>query len=92
MQSIGSTRGFFGCIHSSLITAALVVGTMALPGNASAQAAPTASNPMTAAETPTMAAHAGEPTSLRDLVQEAEQKNVTAFSYQYLRTPAHDRD
>ena len=75
MQSTGSTRGFFGCTHSSLIIAALVVRTMALAGIASAQAAPTASNPMSMAETPTMDTHAGAPTSLRDLVQEAEQKN-----------------
>jgi outer membrane protein, heavy metal efflux system len=75
MQPIGSSRGLFGCTHSLLITAALVVGTMALAGKASAQAAPIASNPMSAAETPTMATHAGAPTSLHDLVQEAEQKN-----------------
>ncbi len=75
MQSIGSTRGFFGCIHGSLITAALVVGTMALAGKASAQTTPTASNPMSTAETPTMTMQAGAPSSLRELVQEAEQKS-----------------
>jgi len=63
MQSIGSSRGFFGCIRSSLIRATLILGTMAL---ASAQEPPSS---------PTMGAHAGAPTSLRDLVQEAEQKN-----------------
>ena len=63
MQSIGSSRGFFGCTRSSLIRATLILGTMAL---ASAQEPPSS---------PTMAAHAGAPTSLRDLVQEAEQKN-----------------
>src|SRR5439155_16258085 len=63
MQSIGSSRGFFGCIRSSLIRATLILGTMAF---ARAQEPPSS---------PTMAAHAGAPTSLRDLVQEAEQKN-----------------
>ena len=37
MQSIGLSRSFFGCTRSSLITAALVVGTLALAGNVSAQ-------------------------------------------------------
>src|SRR5438445_8657757 len=63
MQSISSSRGFFGCTRSSLIRATLILGTMAL---ARAQEPPSS---------PTMAAHAGAPTSLRDLVQEAEQKN-----------------
>ena len=75
MQSIGSSRGFFGCIHSSLITAALVVGTMVLAGNVSAQDQPSPSKPASMPEPPTMAAHAGASTSLRELVQEAEQKN-----------------
>src|SRR5258707_7906467 len=63
MQSITSSRGFFGCTRSSLIRATLILGTMAF---ARAQEPPSS---------PTMAAHAGAPTSLRDLVQEAEQKN-----------------
>jgi cobalt-zinc-cadmium efflux system outer membrane protein len=75
MQSIGSTRGFFGCTHRSLITATLVVGTVALAGNAIAQEQPSPSKPTATAESPTMAEHGGAPTSLRDLVQEAEQKN-----------------
>ena len=64
MQSITSSRGFFGCTRSSLIRATLILGiTVAL---ASAQEPPSSS---------TMAAHVGAPTSLRDLVQEAEEKN-----------------
>src|SRR5207302_4603877 len=63
MQSTGSSRGFFGCTRSSLIRATLILGTMAF---ARAQEPPSSS---------TMTAHAGAPTSLRDLVQEAEQKN-----------------
>ena len=41
MQSIGLSRSFFGRTRISLITAALVVGTMALVGNAIAQEQPT---------------------------------------------------
>ena len=75
MQSIGSSRGFFGCTCSSLITAALVVGTMVLAGTVSAQDQPSPSKPASMPESPAMATHAGVPTSLRDLVREAEQKN-----------------
>ncbi len=75
MQPIGLSRGFFGRTHSSLITAALVVGTMALVGNAIAQEQPTPSKPAATAESSTMAEHGAAATSLRDLVQEAEQKN-----------------
>src|SRR5437660_4982968 len=63
MQSITSSRGFFGCTRSSLIRATLILGTMAF---ARAQEPPSSSSTATYARTPT---------SLRDLVQEAEQKN-----------------
>ncbi|PYY04014.1 MAG: hypothetical protein DMG69_31540, partial [Acidobacteria bacterium] len=75
MQSIGLCRSFFGCIRRPLLTAALVFGTIALAGNVSAQDQPSLSKPASIPESPTMAAHAGVPTSLRDLVQEAEQRN-----------------
>src|SRR5436853_6998669 len=75
MQSIGLCRSFFGCIRRPLLTAALVVGTIALAGNVSGQDQPSLSKPASIPESPTMAAHAGVPTSLRDLVQEAEQRN-----------------
>lgn len=75
MQSIGSSRGFFGCTHSSLITAVLFVGTMALAGNVSAQETSSPQNPPSTAGSQGMAMPAGAPTSLHDLVQEAEQKN-----------------
>ncbi len=65
MQSIGSSRAFFGHTRSSF-TGALLAGMMALAGNARAQQAAIPS---------AMEAHAGAPTSLRELVQEAEQKN-----------------
>jgi len=48
---------------------------MALAGNAIAQEQPSPSKPASTAESPTMAEHGGAPTSLRDLVQEAEQRN-----------------
>src|SRR5437868_11756003 len=75
MQSIGLCRSFFGCIRRPLLTAALVFGTIALAGNVSAQDQPSLSKPASIPESPTMAAHAGSPTSLRELIQEAEQKN-----------------
>ena len=75
MQSIGLSRGFFGCTHSSLLTAAMVVGTLVLAGKVSAQDQPSPSKPASMPESHTMATHAGAPISLRDLVQEAEQKN-----------------
>ncbi len=75
MQSIGSSRGFFGCIRRSSLTAVLVVGTMVLAGNVSAQDQPSPPKPGSMPESPTLAAHAGAPTALRDLVQEAEEKN-----------------
>ncbi len=65
MLFIGSSRGFFGCTRNSF-TVVLLVGMMALAANAGAQQAPSTS---------AKEAHAGTPTSLRELVQEAEQKN-----------------
>lgn len=74
MQSIGLSRSFFGCTRTSFITAALFVGTIALGGNAGAQE--TASPQRPTPESPAMAEqHGGGPTSLRELVQEAEQRN-----------------
>ena len=75
MQSIGSSRGFFGCIRASSLTAALVVGTMVVAGGVSAQNQAIPSKPVSVPDSPGMATHAGAPTPLRDLVQEAEQKN-----------------
>src|SRR5436853_4510301 len=75
MQSIGLCRSFFGCIRRPLLTAALVVGAIALAGNVSAQDQPSPSKPASMPEPQAIAPHAGAPTSLRDLIQEAEQKN-----------------
>ena len=66
MQSIGLSRGLFGCNRSAFTTVALFVGMMGPVGNAGAQEVPGASG---------MARHAAAPTSLHELIQEAEQKN-----------------
>src|SRR5262245_34212408 len=60
MKSISSSRGLFGRTRS-LFTAAFLIGVAALVRGASAQ--------------DTIEAHAGTPTSLRELVQEAQEKN-----------------
>src|SRR5437660_3943777 len=73
MQSIYLSRSFFGCARISFITAALFFGMLTLAGNAGAQEP--ASPQRRTLESPGMAEHAGMPTSLRELIQEAEQKN-----------------
>lgn len=73
MQSTYLSRSFFGCTRISFITAALLFGMLALAGNAGAQE-PTSPQRRTP-ESPGMAEHAGMPKSLRELIQEAEQKN-----------------
>jgi outer membrane protein, heavy metal efflux system len=75
MQSIGLFRSLIRCTRISFFAVALLVGTSALPGNAGAQELPTPAKPAPTAESPAMPEHAGPPTSLRELVQEAEQKN-----------------
>jgi cobalt-zinc-cadmium efflux system outer membrane protein len=73
MQSTYLSRSFFGCSRISFIVAVLFLGMLALAGNAGAQE-PTSPQRRTP-ESPGMAEHAGMPTSLRELIQEAEQKN-----------------
>jgi Outer membrane efflux protein len=73
MQSIYLSRSPFGCSRISLITVALFVGSLALAGNAGAQEAPSSQRPVP--ESPAMAEYNAGPTSLRELTQEAEQKN-----------------
>lgn len=73
MQSTYLSRSLFGCTRISFIVAALFFGMLALAGNAGAQE-PTSPQRRTP-ESPGMAEHAGMPTSLRELIQEAEQKN-----------------
>jgi len=73
MQSTYLSRSSFGCTRISLITAALFVGTLALAGIAGAQEPASSQRPVP--ESPAMAEHNAAPTSLRELTQEAEQKN-----------------
>ena len=73
MQSTYLSRGFFWCTRISFVVAALFFGMLALAGNACAQE-PTSPQRRTP-ESPGIAEHAGMPTSLRELIQEAEQKN-----------------
>src|SRR6266700_718042 len=73
MQSIYLSRSVFGCTRISFITAALFVGTLALAGNAGAQEPTSSQRPVP--ESPALAEHNAAPTSLRELIQEAEQKN-----------------
>jgi outer membrane protein, heavy metal efflux system len=73
MQSTHLSRSFCGRTRISLITTTLFIGTLALAGDAGAQEP--ASPQRRPSESPGMAEHAGMATSLRELMQEAEQKN-----------------
>jgi cobalt-zinc-cadmium efflux system outer membrane protein len=73
MQSTYLSRSLFGCARISLITVALFVGTLALTGNADAQETPSLQRQVP--ESPAMGEHTAVPMSLRELTQEAEQKN-----------------
>jgi cobalt-zinc-cadmium efflux system outer membrane protein len=73
MRSTYLSRSLFGCTRISFITAAMFLGTLALAGNAGAQEL--ASPHTRTSESPGVAEHAGTPTPLHELVQEAEQKN-----------------
>jgi outer membrane protein, heavy metal efflux system len=73
MQSTHLSRSLFGCTRISFIVVALFFGALALVGNAGAQEPPSPERPTP--ESPGMAEHPGMSTSLRELIQEAEQKN-----------------
>src|SRR6266852_1688659 len=73
MQSTYLSRSLFGCTRVSFISAALFVATLALTGNAGAQEPTSSQRPVP--ESPAAAEHNAAPTSLRELVQEAGQKN-----------------
>jgi cobalt-zinc-cadmium efflux system outer membrane protein len=75
MHSIGLSRSFFGRTRSALITAVLFVGSLSLTRHVSAQETLSPQQPTSTAGSQGMAMAAGAPTPLRDLVQEAEQKN-----------------
>jgi cobalt-zinc-cadmium efflux system outer membrane protein len=73
MRSMDLSRSLFGNARILFITAALFVGTITAAGNARAQEPPSSQRPTP--ESPGGAEHAGMPTSLRELIQEAEHKN-----------------
>ena len=75
MQSTYLSRSLFGCIRISLVSAAVLVGTMLLPVRGTAQQAGNSQQPGSTPESPGTVEHEGMPTSLHELVQEAEQKN-----------------
>src|SRR2546427_4481459 len=75
MQSTYLSRSLFGCTRISLISAAVLVGTMVLPVTGTAQQTGNSQKPGASPGSPGMTEHAGMPTSLRELIQEAEQKN-----------------
>ena len=75
MQSTYLSRSLFGCTRISLISVAVLVGTMVLPAKGTAQQTGNSQQSASTPESAGMAEHAGMPTSLRELIQEAEQKN-----------------
>lgn len=72
MQSMNFSRSFFGRSRISQVSAALVVGTMLFTVNGRAQQTGDTQEPPPPRG---IAEHAGTPTSLQELVQEAEAKN-----------------
>ncbi len=74
MESTYLSRSLFGRTRISLISAALLVGTM-LSVKGAAQQTGNSQQPVSNRESPAIAEHAEMPTSLRELIQEAEQKN-----------------
>ena len=72
MRSIALSRSLFGCARISLLRAALLVGTTLVAANLRAQLTEP-SQPPGSQSVPRE--HQETPTSLRELVQEAEQKN-----------------
>jgi len=75
MQSIGLSRSLLGRIRSSFTVAVLFVNAL-LGGNGIAQEPPTHSpSGASVPDSSTMMQHAETPTALRELIQEAEQKN-----------------
>jgi cobalt-zinc-cadmium efflux system outer membrane protein len=75
MQSTYLSRGLFGRTRISLISVTVLVGTMLLPVKGAAQLTENTQLPGSTPESFGMGEHAGMPTSLRELIQEAEQKN-----------------
>ena len=75
MQFTYLSRRLVGWSSISLISAALSLGELLQPFVATAQEPVSPEPPVSGSPSPAMAEHGGVPTSLRELVQEAEQKN-----------------
>ena len=75
MQSIDLSRGFFGSIRSSRTGLAVLFAAVLVVANAAAQQPESPKRPAPAVASPEMPEHMGAPTSLHDLLREAEQKN-----------------
>src|SRR5713226_1126846 len=75
MQFTYLSRRLFGWSYISLTSAALSLGALLQPGVATAQEPVSPQPPVSGSPSPAMAEQGGAPTSLRELVQEAEQKN-----------------
>src|SRR6267142_3570336 len=75
MQSIDLSRSLFGCIRISLVGEALLVGTLLLAVNGTAQQTGNSQQPDSLPESAGIAEHVETPTPLRALMQEGEQKN-----------------
>src|SRR6266851_4227636 len=75
MQFTYLSRRLSGWSYISLTSAALSLGALLQPGVATAQEPVSPQPPVSGSPSPAMAEHGGVPTSLRALVQEAEQKN-----------------
>jgi outer membrane protein, heavy metal efflux system len=73
MQFTYLSRSLFGCARISLIGAALFMALLPLKGTA--QQTGDSQQPGSPPDSPGMAEHAGTPSPLRELVEEAEQKN-----------------
>jgi outer membrane protein TolC len=74
MRSFALSRTLFGHTRISLISVVLLVG-ITFPFEGTAQQTENLQTPGSFPESPGMTMHAGTPISLRELVQEAEQKN-----------------
>ncbi len=75
MQSTYLSRSHFGCARISLISLTVLVGTIVLPAKGTGQQTGNSQQSALPPESSGMAEDAGKPTSLRKLIQEAEQNN-----------------
>src|SRR5438876_8856074 len=75
MQSTYLSRSLFGCTRVSLISAAALVGMILPPVKGTAHQTANSQHSSSTPESHGTAERKGTPTSLRELVQEAEQKN-----------------